>query len=66
MLERKLFEKIETLPEAAWWDFSKEFAPSRLGQIGFLNFIFRVQYAFRILSDTSPQPSPPIQLAERE
>ena len=30
-------------------------APSRLGQIGLLNFIFRVQYAFGKLSTTSPQ-----------
>ena len=42
MLERKLYEKIETIPEAVWWDFSKEFPPSRLGQIGLLNFVFRV------------------------
>ncbi len=41
MLEWKLFEKFETIPEAVWWDFSKEFAPSRLGRIGLLNFVFR-------------------------
>ncbi len=42
MLERKLFGKTETIPEAAWGDFSNMFVPSRLGQIGLLNFVFRV------------------------
>ncbi len=41
MLERKLFGKIETLPEAVWWDFSNEFVPRRLGRIGPLNLVFR-------------------------
>ncbi len=40
MLERKLFGKIETLPEAVWQDFSNEFAPSRLGRIGLLKSAF--------------------------
>ncbi len=42
ILERKLFGKIEAIPEAVWRDFPNEFAPSRLGQIGPLNFVFRV------------------------
>ncbi len=48
MLERKLFGKIETLPEAVWWDFSKKIAPGRLGRTGLLNFVFRVQHTIRL------------------
>ena len=43
MLARKLLGKIETLPEAAWRDFSNGFAPGGSGQIGLLDFIFWVQ-----------------------
>ena len=41
MLEQKLFGIIENLPEPVWRGFFKEFAPSRLTQIGLLNFVFR-------------------------
>ncbi len=54
MLERKLFGKIETIPEAVWQDFHKEFMPSRLKMITLLNFVFRVQVPYTPLEVSQP------------